>query len=326
MSRNINILISSAGRRVSLTKYFKQEAKKYLGEEANVFTTDLNPQMSAACLLSDKGFKVGRFADEDYIAQFLKLCKENSVKLVVPTLDPELLLLSNARKQFHAEGIELLVSDSPFVSICRDKRKMNIFFREKGFLVPKKIDRNNPTFPLFIKPIDGSSSQDLYFIKDKSMLSEYHVQNEKLMFMEYLDKKRFKEYTIDLYYDKNSQLKCVVPRVRLAVRGGETNKGITQKNELVEFVREKLGTIDGARGCLTLQVFQDMESTDVYGIEINPRFGGGYPLSYLAGANFPAWIIQEYLNGEEIPWFEDWEDQLLLLRYDQEMIIHDFDY
>lgn len=321
----MNVLICSAGRRVSLVTYFMNEVKKY-GDSYKVFTTDLDPDLSAASLLADGKFKVGKFKDPDYIDSILAICVQNEIRIVVPTLDPELEILADARDVFMQKGIHIIISDSNFIKTCRDKRKMNVYFEEHGFRVPKSIDRHNPTFPLFIKPIDGSSSKDLYFIKDRSMLSQYHVDNDKLMFMEYLPAELFEEYTIDLYYDKTFQLKCVVPRMRIAVRGGETNKGITQRNKLVQLVREKLHTISGARGCLTLQVFMEKKGTDVYGIEINPRFGGGYPLSYLAGANFPAWILQEYVLNKELDSFDDWKDNLLLLRYDQEMVIPNFKY
>ena len=69
----------------------------------------------------------------------------------------------------------------------------------------------------------------------------------------------------------------------------------------------KLSRLEGARGCVTLQVFVNMDTKQLYGIEINPRFGGGYPLSYLAGANFPNWAIREYLMDETIPVYTDWE-------------------
>jgi len=321
-----NILICSAGRRVSLTFYFKEELQRNMGEEFKVFTTDLNPSMSSACLISDQGFKVGRFTDVDYMDSILSICREYGISIVIPTIDTELLLLSTHRELFLQEGIDIIVSDMYFIKICRDKRRMNLFFEERGFKIPKKVDRYKPTFPLFIKPINGSSSQNIFLIKNASMLSDFHVKNEDLMFMEYLPKDRYEEYTIDLYYDRNSNLKCVVPRIRIAVRGGETNKGITRKNKLIKVVKDKLEIIEGARGCLTLQVFLDTQSEDIYGIEINPRFGGGYPLSYLAGANYPAWIIQEYLLNKKINWFDDWKDNLLLLRYDNEMIIHDFEY
>ena len=59
-------------------------------------------------------------------------------------------------------------------------------------------------------------------------------------------------------------------------------------------------------------------------IEINPRFGGGYPLSYAAGANFPKMIIQEYILDEDINFVDDWVENLLMLRYDSNVFVNDY--
>jgi carbamoyl-phosphate synthase large subunit len=90
----------------------------------------------------------------------------------------------------------------------------------------------------------------------------------------------------------------------------------------VPFLKDKLGYIEGAIGCLTVQVFLNRISGRIIAIEINPRFGGGYPLSYRAGANYPLWLINEYFDNKPIQYSDSWEDQLLMLRYDDEVIIH----
>jgi carbamoyl-phosphate synthase large subunit len=126
-----------------------------------------------------------------------------------------------------------------------------------------------------------------------------------------------------LYYDKSSVLKCVVPRRRIEVRAGEVIKAATERNELVGFFKTKFLNFKGVRGCINIQCFFHKTSKDIIVIEMNPRFGGGFPLTYFAGGNYPKWIIQEYLLNEEIPYFEDWEDQLLMLRYDDEILVHD---
>ena len=88
------------------------------------------------------------------------------------------------------------------------------------------------------------------------------------------------------------------------------------------FVEKKFSKIDGAKGCITLQVFFNEKTATIVAIEINPRFGGGFPLSYLAGGNYPKWIIEEYLLNQEIEYFDEWENNLLMLRYDDEILIH----
>ena len=77
----------------------------------------------------------------------------------------------------------------------------------------------------------------------------------------------------------------------------------------------------GARSCLTMQFFEHKTSGRVVGIEINPRFGGGFPLSYEAKANYPAMLIREYLLNESLDFFDNWIDGLVMLRYDAEVFV-----
>ena len=118
-------------------------------------------------------------------------------------------------------------------------------------------------------------------------------------------------------------MKSLVPRLRLEVRGGEISKGITKKGHLYKFIKENLENMKGAKGCITCQFFvSKTEDTHIFGIEINPRFGGGYPLSYHAGASYPKFIISEFLSDEAISFFDSWKENTLMLRYDNEIIVH----
>lgn len=319
----MNILITSAGQRVSLVRAFITELKKRV-PSGNVFTTDMVPELSAACNCSDQYFKVKRVTDPLYISELLELCLQHAIKLIVPTIDTELLVLSQNEHLFKEKGIHVMISSHEFVNKCRDKRNTNGFFSNKGIDVPAVVDKLNPVFPLFIKPYDGSLSVDIFIIKKKEDLTSYHFQNEKLMFMEYLDKEENDEYTVDMYYNKKGQLKCLVPRKRIFVRAGEINKGLTCKNQLLDVLKKNLSQIEGARGCLTGQFFLNKKTGRVVGIEINARYGGGFPLSYRAGANYPGWMIEEYLQDKELDYFEGWEENLLMLRYDDEVLVHDY--
>lgn len=317
----MNILITSAGQRVSLVRAFKKELKSFQ-PDASVFTTDMFPEMSAACHASDGSFKVKRVTDPAYVDELLQLCKSNDIRMIVPTIDTELLTLAKNKEVFADAGIHVVISSVELVEKCRDKRKINTFFTSHDIEIPKAVDKHNPTFPLFIKPYDGSLSVDTYLIESGDKLTAQHLSNEKFLFMEYMDKKEYDEYTVDMYYDRHSDLKCLVPRKRIHIRAGEINKGVTSRNEIVSVLRQKLDHVDGAIGCLTTQVFMSNKTKRIVAIEINPRFGGGYPLSYHAGANYPQWLIKEYFNNESISYTDQWEDQLLMLRYDDEILVH----
>ncbi len=319
-----NILITSAGRRVSLVRDFQKEIRK-LDNNNKVYTVDLDPALASACQVSDGYKHVKPVTDPGYIPQLLEICKTWHIKIIIPTIDTELLALAKNKGLFLKGGIIPIISNEDFVKTCRDKRLINQFFQKHHIDTPQKIDKNDPGFPLFIKPYDGSRSQDTFLIEKESELRDYHFQNDKLMFMEYISHKNHDEYTVDAYYNKKGNLKCAVPRKRIVVRDGEVSKGVTHKNEIVDCVKDKLSYIEGAVGCLTMQFFFNRKTKRIIGIEINPRFGGGYPLSYLAGANYPKWLIQEYICNEKINDWDEWEENLLMLRYDDEVLVSGFE-
>ena len=317
---NHNILITSAGQRVALVRGFQETLKRFF-PEAKVFTTDMNPRLAPAAYVSDGCFEVLRVTDPNYIQQILKLCKDNEIGMIVPTIDTELLVLSENKKLFDENDIFVSVSSLDFIGICRDKRNTGEFFEKHGIRVPKPIDKKHPTFPLFAKPYDGSLSTNLHYIKNAEELTTEILEDPKLLFMEYIDKEVYKEYTVDMYYGRDHKVKCIVPRERIKIRAGEINKGLTEKEPLTQYLLERLETIDGCVGCICIQLFLNHETGDVVGIEINPRFGGGYPQTYAAGGNYPEYLIREYFLGEKIEYFDGWKDHQLMLRYDDAVYV-----
>lgn len=319
---NKNILITSAGKRVTLVNLFKKElAQDY--PEAKVFTTDMNPELAPAGYVSDHCFQVPRVTDPAYLQQLIRICQENGVGMIIPTIDTELLLLASNRELLQQVGVVPVVSSLDFVAACRDKRNTNALFQRLNIRVPEPRDKYHPVFPMFAKPYDGSLSKGLFVIRNEQELTPEIMDHPKLIFMEYIDKSQYKEYTVDLYYGRDNELKCIVPRERIEIRAGEINKGRTRKNYLVTYLKKRMGYLPGVIGCICIQLFYRETDQDVVAIEINPRFGGGYPMSYHAGANYPRFLIQEYFKKETISYTDDWRDNTLLLRYDSEVIVYD---
>ncbi len=317
---NHNILITSAGQRVALVKCFQETLQQFI-PKGKVYTTDMNPRFAPAAYLSDGCFEVPRCTSEDYIESLLTISLGNEIGLIVPTIDTELAILSANKEIFAKHGITLSVSDYKFIMMCRDKRNTGEFFEKHGIRVPKPIDKYHPTFPLFAKPYDGSLSTNLHYIKNADELTEEILNDPKLLFMEYIDKEVYKEYTVDMYYGKDNRVKCIVPRERIKIRAGEINKGLTEKEPLTQYLLDRLETIEGCIGCICIQVFLNPQTCDVVGIEINPRFGGGYPQTYAAGGNYAEYLIREYFLDEDIRYKDDWKDHLLMLRYDDAVYV-----
>lgn len=315
-----NILVTSAGKRVALTRYFKETLSRFI-PDAKVFITDMNPEMAPVSYVCDGSFKVPRVTAPEYPDVLLQICRDNKIGMIIPTIDTELLVLADLKEKFAEAGIHIMVSERPFVEVCRDKRNTGAFFESHGIRVPQEIDKFNPVFPMFAKPYDGSLSTNLHHIKSEDDLTPEILHDSKLMFMEYIDKKVYKEFTVDMYYGKDNKVKCIVPRERIEIRAGEINKGRTVKNEIVELLKDRLGYLKGCVGCICVQLFYHPETKDIVGIEINPRFGGGFPLSYMAGGNFPELLIREYFLDEQVEYFDNWKDGMLMLRFDDAIFV-----
>ena len=301
-----NLLITSAGRRVSLVKNFEKHF--------NIFTADMNPSLSAACQYNKQFFQVPAVKDEKYIPYLLQICKENNIKIIVPTIDTELSILAENKELFLENDILPIISNKEICDTFYLKTTTEEFFLKHGFKTPKIIDNlENAKYPLFAKL--NNSSLSIGAMKVDSYEGAKNLKGD-YVFQEFIEGS---EYTIDAFFDEYSNLICVVPRQRLEVRCGEVAKARTSKDKLIIDEIKKLSKhLKGAFGCLTIQIFK--RDKDIVFIEINPRFGGGYPLSFLAGADYAKFIKDIYEN-KKLNYFEEWQDNLIMLRYDAEVLV-----
>jgi carbamoyl-phosphate synthase large subunit len=317
----VNILISSAGRRVSLVEAFRADVSD-LRLGSRIYACDLKPELSSACQRSDGSFTVPRVDDPAYVEALATECQKRGITMIIPTIDTELPILATDREELMTVGIHAIVSDFGLVRETGDKRKTPECMAELCIDTPRAIPSDDLEFPAFVKPREGSSSVGIVLAQSAYDLRPEHLDANQFIIQEYMSPNEYDEMTIDLYYDQRGQLKCLIPRLRIALRAGEMSKGQTIRDEVYAFLLERVRVWQGARGCLTLQVFASKDRTDIRAIEVNPRFGGGFPLSYAAGARFPRWLMQEYLLGEEVDFFDEWERDLLMLRYDEGVLVH----
>ena len=257
-----------------------------------------------------------------YPAALQAVCAAHGIGLVIPTIDTELATLAAMRSAFTGMGTEVVVSDAALIEASRDKRLTAAYFQRLGIASPQIQDVGNLRFPVIAKPFDGSLSRDISILRSAADLTEKVRAVPNIIFTDYLDQKTHDEFTCDAYYTRMGQLACVVPRQRLEVRGGEVSKARAVRNDIVALFFEKLGQIDGARGCLTFQFFRHRDTGAHWLIELNARFGGGYPLTMAAGAVYHNWLVREYLLHETVQPWQEWADGLTMLRYDAEVFVH----
>ena len=188
----MNILILSAGRRVSLFYSFKRELRKYF-PESYVYTVDACPAKSPVCEINkDYSKQIPKVSNESYADALLHFVQNKNIKIIIPTIDTELEILSDMRDQFMKLGCAIVISNREFIRQCQDKSNQKDFFESFDIETPRVFERNNLSFPAFAKPKNGSRSQGIFFLESKDDLSRSILNNENLIFMELISKKDFR--------------------------------------------------------------------------------------------------------------------------------------
>lgn len=312
----MNILFTCAGRRTYLLKYFKEN----MNEGDKVVATDM--QLSAPALqVADVKIKVPAVYDPEYINITLDVCKEQKIDALISLNDLELPILAENKAKFEALGVKVIVSDPQVIDIAFDKYKTAQWVESLGLVAPKTyvrladvkeaLAKGEIEFPLFMKPRWGSGSIGLESIADmeeldiyynllmkkikKTILATASVGDEYIMIQEKLTGN---EFGLDIMNDLNGKNVAVSVKQKLAMRAGETDKAVTVDLPEVCEMGKKIGEVLGHIGNLDVDIMQRADGAYCV-LELNPRFGGGYPFSYEAGVNMPKAIIQ-WVKGEEV--------------------------
>ena len=312
----MNILFTCAGRRTYLLKYFKEN----LSEGDLVVATDM--QLSAPALqVADIKLQVPAVYDSNYINITLDICKEHKIDALLSLNDLELPILADNKSKFEELGVKVIVSSPEVIDICFDKYKTAQWIESIGLESPKTyirledvkraLEMGEVSFPLFMKPRWGSGSIGLESIADmeeldiyynllmkkikRTILSTASLGDEYIMIQEKL---MGNEYGLDIMNDLEGNNVGVSVKQKLAMRAGETDKAVTVDLPIVRKMGEQIGKELKHIGNLDVDIMQRANG-DYCVLELNPRFGGGFPFSYEAGVNMPKAIIQ-WIKGEKV--------------------------
>ncbi|MCR5526527.1 MAG: ATP-grasp domain-containing protein [Lachnospiraceae bacterium] len=317
-----NVLILSAGRRVELINCFKN-ARDRLGIKGNIIAADCS-ELAPALYFADINEIVPRISEGDrYIDAIINICNNLDVALVVPTIDTELLLLSENREKIESSTkAKVLISGKEVIGICRNKKNTQAFMEKHGFLVPRmlsdeEMDKGGLSYPLFIKPLDGSSSINAFKVNNAEELDTYRKLIDEPIVQEFMEGT---EYTVDVFLDFESRVITEVPRVRIATRSGEIAKGTIVKDREIMNDVTRLMQILRPIGHITVQCMKTKRGIEY--IEINPRFGGGAPMSIMAGAD-SCENLYRLLRGEKLEYNENYREKLTFLRFDQSIMLNE---
>ena len=314
----MNVLLTSVGRRAYMVKYFKS----VLGDNGEVHVSNSDDR-TIAFYYADKSVVSPLIYSDEYIPFLLNYCKENKIDIVISLFDIDLPILAKNKKKFEEINTSVIVSDSDIVEVCNDKWKTYLFLKENGFLVPKTyislqkvllaLESGELKYPIIIKPRFGCGSIGMSVAEDEMALLYYFRRNTRTISRSYLKHESStvptdeqivyqeclngQEYGVDVINDLNGVHQNVIVKKKIAMRAGETDISETVDVPAIKSELERLGRLTGHIGNMDTDVF--LVDGKPYVLEMNARFGGGYPFSHMSGCDLPRAIVK-WCKGETV--------------------------
>jgi carbamoyl-phosphate synthase large subunit len=295
--KKVNVLITAASRRVPLVRAFRNAVQKF--GHGRVVTTDMNP-MSPALYFGHKHYIVPLTTDKHYVPILESICDAEDINLIIPTIDDELPIFGRSLARFEQAGIKVAASSERTSNICNDKYQTYLFCLANGIKAPvtrlaSTVDFSRVRYPVYVKPRFGRGSVNVFLVNNEAQLRA---------FLEYVpdaivqDQLQGTEFTVDVLCDFNGKVISLVPRERLVIRAGVSDKGITRRHiDVMAFAKDTAEKLEIV-GSANIQCKWD--GHEVRLIEVNPRFSGGIPLTIAAGADIPGWLVQ-IAGGVHVP-------------------------
>jgi carbamoyl-phosphate synthase large subunit len=297
------VLFTCAGQRVDIVSAFGR---------AGAFTVaaDANP-LAPALYHADRYALVPRIDDPEYVPALRRLVEEHDVKLVVPLTDLDQYTLAA-----NELGAVALVPDAEVCAAMADKWRAHALFLERGIPTPAgwlpALLPSDPVFPLLVKARVGFGSRNI-FRCDSAEELVYHVRKTPVdSFVQAFC--TGEEFSIDVFSDLEARCLNAIPRTMIESKGGESIKGMTIRDaELIEFGRFVAETI-GIKGPANVQCFREPDGSLLV-TDVNPRFGGGFPLPHAAGGRYPELALALARGERPEPRLGEFREGVVMTRF-----------
>ncbi|WP_396623546.1 ATP-grasp domain-containing protein [Luteitalea sp.] len=318
-----DVLVTAASRRVALVRAL-QQAQARLATGGRVIATDIDP-FSPAVHVADLAAAVPRSDAPDYVDALLDVCDAHDVGVLVPTIDDELGIIAAAADRFARLGVVVMAPTVETAHICRDKLRTATHLQQHGIRVadtwtPDDVRARGLQPPLFVKPRRGRGSVGAFPALKPGHLEFFLGYVSDPIVQEYLDGP---EYTIDLFCDLQGRPISAVPRQRLVIRSGVSDRGRTVKSRVLMDLAVRCAEVLDFRGAVNVQC-RVVDDVPVI-FEINPRFSGGIQLTLAAGADFAEWTIRA-ARGEVLqPCLGAFTDGLRMSSHEASLFLSDAD-
>ncbi len=316
----VNVLLASGGRRVELLRAFKR-AYDELSLPGKIITVDVDP-LAPALMEAHRYYMVPPISDPEYVPTLAKICTMERIDLIFPHIESDILLLSSRRKELEATGARVVVVPQETARIAEDKWDTYNFFVRLNIPTPRTWlpERARDAclqYPLFIKPRFGSAARNTFKVQNRRELNFFLSYVPEPIIQEYLPGP---EITNDVFCDFEGDVLAVVSRERIEVRWGEVAKAKTIFDPGILKHCVRIAKEMKAIGPINIQCM--MRDGHPFYTDINPRFGGGVPLTIAAGAPLPKWSLILAAGGKIVPPpLGSYQVGLFLTRYDDSFFL-----
>ena len=317
----MNILFCTVGRRGYIVDYFR----KHLPENSQLIGTsdrnDCDTEYTSGFFHCDKNYIVPSIKEErNYIDKLLYICKKEKISMILSFYDYDTYILSKYLKEFEDLGVKPVISSHHINTICFDKVETFKFLKSHGFKTPWTMTSDEvaqteiPSYPVIVKPRFGTGSNAISFANNRSEVDFFlkYYDNEDMIVQEFIEGT---EYSFDVLNDFNGQTVTAVVKRKMKMRSGETDQGYAIKDNSLAEWGMNLGRKLGHIGPLDVDFF--IKDDEPYILELNPRFGGGYPITHLADIDFPK-ILIDLVNGKldpsEYEKYHDYNEGIVMIK------------
>ena len=320
VSKTVNILFTSVGRRVELMRAFRR-AYQELEIRGRIVATDIDP-LAPALQEVNTPYIVPRLDSPEYISTLIEICQREKIDLIFPLIDPDIPVLAANRWKLEENGARVVVVASRAAELTADKWLTSQFFAELGLPIPQswlpdQLDFEQLDYPVFIKPRSGSAAKYTFRVDNPNELQFFSRYVPNPIIQEFLPGP---EITNDVICDVDGSVLGVVSRQRIEVRWGEVAKGVTIYNQDIISACVKIAQNLPAVGSITVQCM--MKNDQPYFTEINARLGGGVPLGIAAGVDSPKWLLARAAGVPvDIPPLGSYQTNIYLTRFDDSFFL-----
>ena len=283
--------------------------------EGKIIATD-------SCELSAGFFMASAYAvmpnvidEENYMIKLEEVIRSHNVQVLMPSSGYDIYPYSKYQRQIEELGAKPIVSDLESIETCHDKMKT---FQKLNGKFDLPFTTTNPDkiseFPVIAKARREKGEYDATLVENEDDLKYLGSKFSNVIYQEYLPGT---EYTVDVLCNLEKKPLVAVPRVRLETKAGISTKGEVIHNPQIEQTCMNIAKYVGIRGPCCIQMKGSKDGA-LKIVEINPRMGGGTIFAALAGANFPALILDMVKEKEIVkPSFSE----ITILRYFEEIVI-----